>query len=70
MSHHDFIHKFNNDKMFSKKLFQQESKCFVKWETYKNNKFYEKILKKGIPVFPIDIKKVPFALQDNISSYP
>jgi hypothetical protein len=36
----------------------------------KNNKFYEGLLKKGVPVFPIDSKKVPFSLQEEIKSYP
>jgi hypothetical protein len=64
------VHKFNSDKIFSKKIFQQSVKCFVKWEKYKNNKFYERLLKNGVPVFPIDAKKVPFLLQDTIHNYP
>ena len=62
-SNADFISKMNNDKVFSLKVFQQQIKCFVKFELMKNNKFYEGLLKKGIPVFPIDSKKVPFSLQ-------
>ena len=52
----------NNDKIFSLKVFQQQIKILVKFELMKNNKFYEGLLKKGIPVFPIDSKKVPSIL--------
>jgi hypothetical protein len=45
-------------------------KCFIRWEKFKNNKFYERLLNNGVPVFPIDAKKVPFALQDTIADYP
>lgn len=36
----------------------------------KNNKFYDGLLKKGVAMFPIDSKKVPFSLQEEIKSYP
>lgn len=69
MSNSEFAHKFHNDKVFTKRLFQQSIKCFVKFELFKNNKFYEGLLKKGVPVFPIDSKKVPFALQEKFATY-
>jgi hypothetical protein len=36
----------------------------------KKSKYYEGLLKKGVPVFPIDSKKVPFCLQQEIANYP
>jgi len=62
-SNADFIKKMNNDKIFSTKVYHQQIKCFVRFELMKNNKFYEGLLKKGVPVFPIDSKKVPYCLQ-------
>lgn len=31
---------------------------------------FQNLLKKGIPTFPIDIKKVPFSLSSSITNYP
>lgn len=69
-SHSAFVDKMNNDKKFSIRVFQQQIKCFIKFELFKSKKYYSGLLKKGVPVFPIDSKKVPFCLQDTISSYP
>ena len=63
-SNRDFMKSMNNDKVFSTKVFQQKIKCFVRFELMRNNKFYEGLLKKGVPVFPIDSKKVPYSLQE------
>ena len=31
MSNSEFMHRFHNDKLFTKRLFQQSVKCFVKF---------------------------------------
>ena len=36
----------------------------------KNNKFDDGLLKRGVAVFPIDSKKVPFSLEEEVKSYP
>lgn len=60
----------NNDNIFQRKVNQQQIKCLIKFELFKAKKFYEGLLKKGVAVFPIDSKKVPFTLQETINSYP
>lgn len=39
MTFSEFRHKCNNDKAFTKQLFGQTIKCFVKFELFKNNKY-------------------------------
>ena len=36
---------------------------------FKNNKFMENLLKKGIVIFPIDIKKIPYELNTVFTKY-
>jgi hypothetical protein len=54
------VGKYNNDAIFAKRITQQIAKCYVEFELFKKNPFYRKLLKKGVPIFPIDAKKVPF----------
>lgn len=70
LSSSEFIKKFNNEPLFAVRVNQQQIKCFVKFELFKRSKFYRNLLRKGVPVFPIDSKKVPHSLQDTLLSYP
>ena len=36
---------------------------------FKNNKFMENLLRKGIVIFPIDIKKIPYELNTTFLKY-
>lgn len=69
MAFSEFRNKFNNDRVFTKQLLGQTIKCFVKFQLFKNNKYLQKLLRKGVPVFPIDTKKIPFSLQQTVGSY-
>ena len=66
----DFITKFKQDKVFSKRISQQDCKCLVKFELFRSHSFFKELLSKGVPLLPIDTGKVPYALQNRFCDYP
>lgn len=54
------------DKKFKKEIIKKTNcnKIFCDMKTFSKSKLIKKLILKQIAIFPIDLKKVPFSLQE------
>lgn len=63
VSSNDFFSRLRNNKKFAKELHGNKTKCFVDFLLFKQKKAFAELGIKGVVVFPIDTKKVPYELK-------
>lgn len=53
------------DKKFKRQVIKKTDgiRVFCDMKTFSNSKMIKNLILKGIPVFPIDLRKVPYSLQ-------
>ncbi len=66
-----FSSKLRTDKKFKKQVIKKTNcnKIFCDMKTFSKSKLVKKLILKQIPIFPIDLKKVPYSLQEQVTSY-
>lgn len=63
MSVQEFVRKYKIDKKFKKEIARKLTKIFCDFKVFTMSKMVKKLMEQNIPVFPIDLKKVPFSIR-------
>lgn len=64
MNAKEFETQLKTDKKFKSQITQKLSKVLCDWKVFTTSRIVRKLNSLNITVFPIDLKKVPFSLQE------
>lgn len=65
----EFMKKSREDKKFKRDMTKNLARIFCDFRIFTKSKAIKKMIGGNRPVFPIDLKKVPFSVQTELSNY-
>lgn len=64
-----FITKNKEDKKFKAEISKRLTRIFCDFRIFSKSKVIKRMIANNKPVFPMDIRKVPFSVQEQFNSY-